>query len=100
MRGPDKQPGSHLGRGSGYDFLPIPNHLRILAKRLDTRRVYAPSLAVLPNSHAVDRGGGALLATQLPASAHDFRREEAHSKRCAITLSMIPYCFASSAVRK
>jgi hypothetical protein len=29
----------------------------------------------------------------------DFR-ETPHSKRCAITLSMIPYCFASSAVKK
>jgi hypothetical protein len=35
-----------------------------------------------------------------PLGCGGLRRRAPHSKRCAITLSMIPYCFASSAVMK
>ena len=40
------------------------------------------------------------LAAPAPLGAFPDFRKTPHSKRCAITVSMIPYCFASSAVRK
>jgi hypothetical protein len=86
--------------GSGYDFLPIPNHLRIFAKRLDTRRVYAASPVVRPTlSYAVD-AAAALYGDGAPRSLPTTSPETPHSKRCASTLSMMPYSFASSAVKK
>jgi Adenylate and Guanylate cyclase catalytic domain len=45
-------------------------------------------------------GGSALPPTGASASLPTTSRETPHSKRCAITLSMMPYSFASSAVMK